>query len=202
MSNYYLCHHGVVGMKWGVRRYQNKDGSLTAEGRRHLGQGEGKDSTASKIAAKVSSTASKVASSVGKKVSDTVKNVRVKRAAAKERKKEIKENKKNDNRARKNPLGMTDEELKKTIDRMKLEDAYRELERKSHPGREYWLNTAQEVGRKILTDPQTYVNAAKGLDWLVHRTTPEIGLEREKRQTIMLTGQSSDGQKKKKKGDN
>lgn len=29
-----LYHHGVKGMKWGVRRYQNKNGSLTAEGRR------------------------------------------------------------------------------------------------------------------------------------------------------------------------
>lgn len=31
-----LCHHGVEGMHWGVRRYQNEDGSLTAEGRRKL----------------------------------------------------------------------------------------------------------------------------------------------------------------------
>ena len=30
----YIKHHGVKGMKWGVRRYQNKDGSLTAEGRK------------------------------------------------------------------------------------------------------------------------------------------------------------------------
>lgn len=27
-----LCHHGVLGMKWGVRRYQNEDSSLTAKG--------------------------------------------------------------------------------------------------------------------------------------------------------------------------
>ena len=29
-----LCHHGILGMKWGVRRYQNKDGSLTSAGKR------------------------------------------------------------------------------------------------------------------------------------------------------------------------
>lgn len=28
----YLAHFGILGMKWGVRRYQNKDGSLTPEG--------------------------------------------------------------------------------------------------------------------------------------------------------------------------
>lgn len=36
MNNLY--HHGVKGQKWGVRRYQNADGSLTSAGKRRMGQ--------------------------------------------------------------------------------------------------------------------------------------------------------------------
>ena len=32
----YLMHHGVKGMKWGVRRYRNKDGTLTPVGKQQL----------------------------------------------------------------------------------------------------------------------------------------------------------------------
>ena len=31
-----LTHHGILGMKWGVRRYQNEDGTLTPLGKRRL----------------------------------------------------------------------------------------------------------------------------------------------------------------------
>lgn len=32
-----LYHHGILGQKWGIRRYQNPDGSLTEEGKKHYG---------------------------------------------------------------------------------------------------------------------------------------------------------------------
>ena len=37
IHDYYISHHGVKGQKWGIRRYQNPDGTLTAEGKERYG---------------------------------------------------------------------------------------------------------------------------------------------------------------------
>lgn len=45
MHTEYLAHHGTKGQKWGVRRYQNPDGTLTDAGKKRYGYGLDKGSS-------------------------------------------------------------------------------------------------------------------------------------------------------------
>lgn len=62
-----LYHYGVPGMKWGVRRYRNEDGSLTTAGKKRM---------AKDISKNWSSDRSKITEKYGKDIAPTVKKVR------------------------------------------------------------------------------------------------------------------------------
>lgn len=79
----YLIHYGTKGQKWGVRKYQNLDGSLTALGRSHYGYGSGRQTSATnsnpynlRIAGQGSNVSSGGASTT-KSNNSTISNVRV-----------------------------------------------------------------------------------------------------------------------------
>ena len=48
-----LCHHGILGQRWGVRRYQNADGSLTEAGKKKYGYNLDVNDTSRKNVAKI-----------------------------------------------------------------------------------------------------------------------------------------------------
>lgn len=67
----YLEHTGVKGMKWGERRYQNRDGSLTPLGREHYGVGPARKALDSAI-----KKAKKGANRVKTQVRDIAKKIK------------------------------------------------------------------------------------------------------------------------------
>lgn len=81
-----LYHWGIKGMKWGVRRFQNKDGSLTAKGKaRYADDGDGglgKKIKEAYNAKKASNAQKKQASKSVKDLSDAELNDRIKRLNA------------------------------------------------------------------------------------------------------------------------
>lgn len=127
MDNTVLYHHGIVGMKWGIRRFQNRDGSLTTAGKKRRGQTDD-GSEESKLFRK---KASKV---------------------------KVEEPKK------KSPSEMTDAELREKIQRLELEQRYRNLtqaqaQTKSHEGKKFVSEVLKKSGENLAVQVVNHVGA-------------------------------------------
>ena len=97
-----LKHYGIKGMKWGVRRFQNSDGSLTADGKKRYSGDNLKD-----IQKQVNQ---------GKNVVDGVKKTKAK-AAEKRTEKKIKDD----------LSQMSDKELRDIVNRLNMEERYTQV---------------------------------------------------------------------------
>lgn len=67
-----LYHHGILGMKWGVRRYQNEDGSLTSAGKKRYSREY--ERTAQKVMNKLNKNANRIRINAYNKAADEANN--------------------------------------------------------------------------------------------------------------------------------
>lgn len=97
-----LQHHGIKGQKWGVRRFQNTDGSLTAEGKKRYSVSDYQQAIdKTKTAGKIVNEAKTLNNSI-KKVNDPAAERRIRKSVAE----------------------MSDIELQKRVQRLNMEDNY------------------------------------------------------------------------------
>lgn len=94
MSSVYLAHYGIPNQKWGVRRFQNEDGSLTPAGRERYGVGperaSKKYSKAGMVGLEAKYQAKRAVKSVKKTASDLSRQRRESVAASKQRRRQSK----------------------------------------------------------------------------------------------------------------
>ena len=110
-----LQHHGIKGQKWGIRRYQNKDGSLTPAGNKRYGSKENFEKQypedVKKSINKAKSGMSNASDAVDK--AKNINNKMVKKA--------------NEERIKKDVSKMSDQELQKIVNRLNLEERYKQV---------------------------------------------------------------------------
>lgn len=151
MSNE-LMHYGVRGQKWGVRRYQNADGSLTKAGERRYGSIENykkvQDAKARKKAAKANARTSAEVAKYNAKNQNSEKSKDSKEVKTKVTKKSIK--------------AMSDQELNDGISRLQKEKQYKELVQGENVTRgrkavsEALTESGKQATRTIATAAMTY----------------------------------------------
>ena len=147
-----LMHWGIKGMKWGVRRYQNKDGSLTPAGKKRYDKEMAKLKEEEKIAKNKLRTQAKL-----NKLDEKRKEIE----ALKSGKPIAKSTKQHSKPSVKD---MSDEELRQTVNRLLMEQQYAKLNPNQVSAGQKFVKkvmndvvapAATEVGKNVLKDAMT-----------------------------------------------
>lgn len=119
-----LKHHGIKGMKWGVRRFQNADGSLTPAGKKRY---DSKENFEKQYPEDVKKNLKTAKSSVdkGKKYLNKANDINTEY----KNKKEKQMKKEGEAAIRDRVYKMSDKELRDTVNRLNMEERYTQVMR-------------------------------------------------------------------------
>lgn len=167
-----LCHHGIRGMRWGIRRYQNKDGSLTPRGKKRYDAELKKVRAEEKVLKTRQATRAKIEKLEARKQAAAAEKDALDAADGKKKRKLFGRKEKAEKEVKKSVKDMTDVELYEAINRARMEDTYRQLRpekvNKPNPfgqmlndvvkpaatnaGRQFLENALKKAGEKMLED--------------------------------------------------
>ena len=157
MNNAELYHHGVKGQRWGIRRYQNKDGSLTAYGKKRYAKELAKLEAEKKRVRQYEQTAKKMS-----KLDDMRKDLDERKKALNpdDTPEPVKQQKTQTTPQKRKLSELSNEEIQAKIDRMNLENKYKELaqaridavsKKEVSKGRKFAEEVLTNAGKNIAT---------------------------------------------------
>lgn len=177
MEDNVLVHHGIKGQKWYVRRYQNKDGSLTPLGKRRalkIQDGYTKLSNGSKHKYENGDLTYK-----GRKKALRYKEeyAKVTVTGGKQLRKFASVKKSSETTKPKNISEMSDDEIRSKINRIKLENELRSLTPKHISTGQKFVNAVKDSAAKVARDKGTKIIG----DYIEKKLKKSLGLDNNNR---------------------